>query len=40
MTFLIFLLSRKFHSNFGVFPADLFGTSVELRNNCIRGWEW
>lgn len=40
LTLLIYLLSRKFHPSFGVFPANLFGTDAENRVKCTRGWEW
>lgn len=40
LTIIIFLISRKFHPEFGLLPANLLGSPMEVRMRCSRGWEW
>ncbi|KAJ4295561.1 hypothetical protein N0V90_007574 [Kalmusia sp. IMI 367209] len=40
LTLLVFLGSKKFHQDFGLWDWDVQGTGPELRMKCSKGWEW
>ncbi|KAH7165278.1 hypothetical protein EDB81DRAFT_754053 [Dactylonectria macrodidyma] len=40
LTIFMFLVSRKFHSSFGIPGTEVTGTDSEQANQQKRGWEW
>ena len=40
VTILMYLISRKFHSEFGVAGTEVTGTPMEQKVQQGRGWEW
>lgn len=40
MTFFMFIISRKFHSSFGIPGTEVTGTAMEQKTEQGRGWEW
>lgn len=40
MTIFIYLISRKFHSDFGIPGTEVTGTPMEIAVQQGRGWEW
>lgn len=40
LTTFMFLISRKFHSSFGIPGTEVHGTYMEQKTQAGRGWEW
>jgi len=40
LTVFMFLVSRKFHSTWGIPGTEVTGTAMEQRYEQGRGWEW
>lgn len=40
LTILMWLISRKWHSGWGIPGTEVYGTEMEQRMEMGRGWEW
>jgi hypothetical protein len=40
ITFFMFLVSRKFHSGWGIPGTEVEGTAMQQKTEQGRGWEW